>query len=329
MPVPVLICDDSSFARKQMARALPADWDAEVGFAGNGEEALAAIAEGKADLLFLDLNMPVMDGYGVLEAIRARDLPTLVIVVSGDIQPEAHARVMGLGAMEFIKKPVQPEEIGAILEKYGLRGKSVAPAAPVDVELDLWDGYRELANVAMGRAADLLARVLDAFVVMPIPNVNLLEMSELRMTLAHIDDGHSVSAVCQGFIGAGLSGEALLVFDEASLDAIATLMRHEETLSEPAQVELLMDTASILVGACLKGIADQLDIGFSQGHPMVLGRHVNVADLLARTAQRRDRILTIELGFAIEGHRISGNILLLLTQDSVESLDALLEYTVA
>ncbi|HEY9150158.1 MAG TPA: response regulator, partial [Gammaproteobacteria bacterium] len=93
MGTPVLICDDSSFARKQMARALPADWDIDISFAEHGREAIAAIAAGKADILFLDLNMPVMDGYEVLEAIRAGDLPTLVIVVSGDIQPEAHARV--------------------------------------------------------------------------------------------------------------------------------------------------------------------------------------------------------------------------------------------
>lgn len=329
MSLPVLICDDSSFARKQMARALPADWDAQLSFAGNGEEALEAIRAGKADLLFLDLNMPVMDGYAVLEAVRAQDLPTMVVVVSGDIQPEAHARVMALGALEFIKKPVRPEEIEAILDNYGLRGRPAAAApAPVEVELDVWDGYRELANVAMGRAADLLARVLDAFVVMPIPNVNLLEMSELRMALTQVGEGGQVSAVCQGFIGAGMAGEAMLLFDEASLTEIAALMRHDEALDEPAQVELLMDTASILIGACLKGIADQLDIGFSQGHPLVLGRHVKVDDLLARTARRRDNTLAIEMGFAIEGHRISGNILLLFTQDSVDSLSRLLEFTV-
>ncbi|MEH6826290.1 MAG: response regulator [Motiliproteus sp.] len=82
MSVPILICDDSGFARKQMARSLPESWDAEISFAADDVEAVAAILEGKADILFLDLNMPVMDGYQVLEAVRSQDLPTLVIVVS-------------------------------------------------------------------------------------------------------------------------------------------------------------------------------------------------------------------------------------------------------
>jgi CheY-like chemotaxis protein len=122
MSTPVVICDDSSFARKQMARALPQDWDVDVTFAGNGEEAVTAIKEGKADVLFLDLTMPILDGYGVLEAIRAEDLPTMVIVVSGDIQPEARDRVKSLGALDFIKKPVTTEKIQGILTDYGLVG---------------------------------------------------------------------------------------------------------------------------------------------------------------------------------------------------------------
>ena len=121
MSTPVVICDDSSFARKQMARALPKDWDIDLSFACNGQEAVAAIKEGKADILFLDLTMPVLDGYGVLEAIRASDLPTMVIVVSGDIQPEAREKVRKLGALEFIKKPVTTEQIQEILSAYGLK----------------------------------------------------------------------------------------------------------------------------------------------------------------------------------------------------------------
>jgi CheY-like chemotaxis protein len=85
MATPVVICDDSSFARKQIARALPAGWDVDITFAGGGREGIAAIQAGKGDILFLDLTMPELDGFAVLEYIRRHDLPTLPIVVSGDI----------------------------------------------------------------------------------------------------------------------------------------------------------------------------------------------------------------------------------------------------
>ena len=74
MTTPILICDDSSLARKQMARALPAGWDVEVTFAENGREGLEAIRAGKGEIVFLDLNMPEMGGLEVMQAVRFMDL---------------------------------------------------------------------------------------------------------------------------------------------------------------------------------------------------------------------------------------------------------------
>lgn len=120
MAIPLLICDDSSMARKQVAKALPPGWEVDITYAANGLEALEAIKAGKAEMLFLDLTMPEMDGFEVLEHIRKLDLNTVVIVISGDIQPVARDRVLALGALDFIKKPVSPEKIASTLEKFGL-----------------------------------------------------------------------------------------------------------------------------------------------------------------------------------------------------------------
>ena len=108
MAIPLLICDDSNMARKQVAKALPEGWDVSISYASNGLEALAAIRQGKGEMVFLDLTMPEMDGFGVLETIRNEDLKSVVIVISGDIQPVARDRVLQLGAIDFIKKARQP-----------------------------------------------------------------------------------------------------------------------------------------------------------------------------------------------------------------------------
>ena len=68
----------------------------------------------------LDQTMPELDGYQVLEAIKAEGLNAMVIVISGDIQPNAQARVTQLGAMDFIQKPVNPEKLAETLRKFGL-----------------------------------------------------------------------------------------------------------------------------------------------------------------------------------------------------------------
>ena len=121
MTIRVLICDDSSMARKQMARSLPKNWKADVTFAFDGRNGLEKLQETQSELLFLDLNMPEMDGYEVLQVIREQDLPVLTIVVSGDIQPEARERVRKLGAIDFIKKPTDTEHVARILRDYGQR----------------------------------------------------------------------------------------------------------------------------------------------------------------------------------------------------------------
>ncbi len=120
MPLPVLVVDDSAMARKMLIKALPPDWEVEISEAANGEEALRAYRAGKAAVMFLDLTMPVLDGYGVLETLRKEDLNSMVIVVSADIQPLAQQRVMSMGAIAFVKKPVNADTITAVLREYGV-----------------------------------------------------------------------------------------------------------------------------------------------------------------------------------------------------------------
>ena len=161
---------------------------------------------------------------------------------------------------------------------------------------------------------------------MPIPNVNTIEKNELRMALSYVDQASNVSAVCQGFIGSGIAGEALLIFDDSNFDDMADLMNYQDHMDDAVQLELLMDISSILISAFLKGIAEQLDIHFSQGHPNVLGRHIKVADLLKRNISRWDRTLAIETSFSFEGRDMNCELLFLFTEDSIEPLYKLIAY---
>ncbi len=378
MTTKLLICDDSNMARKQVARSLPDGWDVEISFAANGEEGIEAIKAGKGDVLLLDLNMPIMDGYQVLEAILAQDLPTLTIVISGDIQPEAHQRVTSLGALGFIQKPINKDILTKVLSSYGVFSndtptshqeheildntpicKAVLPeknsvvktvvkpaVTPIIVpqvasepepevdepeitlSADMRDCYQEIANVAMGRAGDLLARLLNVFVELPIPNVNFIEVSELRMALKDIENHESTSGICQGFISAGISGEALLILNDSSFKDVASLMNYQYDADMGTELELLMDLANVLIGACLKGVSEQLDIQFSQGHPEVLGQHRKISDLIANNASKWKKTLAIEISYSIENYPIKCDLLLLFTEKSMQTLNNKLAYLI-
>lgn len=187
MGVPVLICDDSGMARKQIARALPNQWDVELSFASNGEEGLAALHRLRPAVMFLDLTMPVLDGYEVLQALAQQPHETLVIVVSGDVQPAARQRVLELGAFEFIRKPIDRERLAAVLVQAGFTTSGLPRMAAAIGPLEPLDAYREVVNVAMGQAAALLARLLGVFVILPVPKVNLLESAELGAVLHAVE----------------------------------------------------------------------------------------------------------------------------------------------
>lgn len=323
----ILICDDSSFARKQIQRALPEDWEVEVEYASDGQEALQILRNQPCSVLFLDLNMPVMDGYAVLAALRQSSIAIRVVVVSGDIQPEAYQRVIELGALEFIRKPVDVAEIARVIHEHDLKSIPVDNVSSLP-SAEQFDAYREITNVAMGQAADLLARVLNRFVIMPIPNVSMIEYSELEMVLHQVSERDNVSAICQGFVGGGLAGEALLLFTEASYEDIAELTQYEDELDKTAEIELLMDLTNILIGACLKGIAEQFDIKLSLAHPKVLKYYDNGRELVHENNKWKST-LAIDMHIAIEGKNIQGNLLLLFTEDSVSRFDQLISYLAA
>lgn len=120
MATPILVVDDSVMSRKLVIKALPSEWEVEIHQAGNGREALDVYRSGKAHVMFLDLTMPVMDGYEVLETLKQEGLDAFVIVISADVQPKAQERVKELGAMAFLKKPVKTEEIKQVLKEYGI-----------------------------------------------------------------------------------------------------------------------------------------------------------------------------------------------------------------
>jgi len=120
MTTKVLVVDDSVVSRKMLIRSLPKEWDISVAQAVNGQDAVEKYHQGLADIMFLDLTMPVMDGYQVLETLQKEGLDTFVVVVTADIQPEAEERVKKLGAMAFVKKPVNMDKLVPILKEYGI-----------------------------------------------------------------------------------------------------------------------------------------------------------------------------------------------------------------
>jgi len=122
-PLRTLIVDDEPIARKVLREELTAFADVEVaGEAANGADALREIGRLKPDLIFLDLQMPGMGGFDVIQQLPEGALPVVVIVTAYD----QHAiRAFEAGALDYLLKPVSKERLEKALDRArALHGKS-------------------------------------------------------------------------------------------------------------------------------------------------------------------------------------------------------------
>lgn len=199
-------------------------------------------------------------------------------------------------------------------------------SAILNMSEDQRDALQELTNVAMGQAGDRLARLLDTFVVLSIPHINIMEPQDIAMTLQSIDTTDTISGVCQGFIGGGIAGEAILLYNDTSFLDLARLLQYDDELDEQAERELLMDTTNVLFGACIKGLAEQIDMDFSFGPPTVLGQHQKISEMFDPNTSVWRHALVTEINYKLEGYNVNCDLLILMTDESISRLMHKIDY---
>ena len=114
----VLLVDDDPDIRAMLAFTLD-DYGFTIREAGDGVQALHALAEHAPDVMVLDLMMPNIDGFGVLAEMRDRNLAptTRVLILSCKVDERDFVRGYELGADEYVTKPFDPDGLARVVEK--------------------------------------------------------------------------------------------------------------------------------------------------------------------------------------------------------------------
>ena len=114
-PIKVLIVDDEALARRIVRKMLQAHTDFEVvGECENGGEAVAALRSTLCDLMFLDVQMPEMDGFSVVGALAAEEMPHVIFVTAYD---QYAVRAFQVHALDYLLKPFDQERFAQALER--------------------------------------------------------------------------------------------------------------------------------------------------------------------------------------------------------------------
>jgi two-component system, LytTR family, response regulator len=174
MTLRVLIVDDEAAARRRIRRLLASeDAVTVVGECADGVSALAAIDTCKPDVAFLDVQMPELDGFGVVRSLTPAELPALVFVTAYD---RYALRAFDVQAIDYLLKPFTRERFRTALTRARDRVHERSKADRV---------ARLLAHLAATQryAARVAVRTGDRFVVVDWSDVDWIEAADNYVTL--------------------------------------------------------------------------------------------------------------------------------------------------
>lgn len=196
---------------------------------------------------------------------------------------------------------------------------------------DQRDALQEIANMAMGQAATRLAQLFDAFIELSVPRVRTVAVSEAAHALREatgIDE--PITVVRQGFRSA-IKGEALVICPGSSVKQLHALMgdAHAGLPKGPAAGnELIFDVASVLTGACVVSILEQLGCSPIFSPPGLLGTQISLEDVFRPGVLAWTVALLVEVNLALEDRTFRVHMVMLMTDASIHylggALDALL-----
>jgi two-component system LytT family response regulator len=191
----VLIVDDEPLAREGVRLHLAPHEEIEIiGECGSGEEAVRRIEADEPDLVFLDVQMPGLDGFGVLEAIGEAALPAVVFVTAYD---QFALRAFEAHALDYLLKPFEAERFDKALERVRaqLRARSTHT---------MEERLRALVASLSGRARFLermVARTGGRILILRVTDVDWIEAAAnyvrvhigakhylVRETMTHLED---------------------------------------------------------------------------------------------------------------------------------------------
>jgi len=115
MKIRCLIVDDEPLARERLRKLLQEQAEIEIaGECADGREAVRMIAEQAPDLVFLDVQMPELDGFGVLEAISGQRMPAIIFVTAHD---KFALRAFEVHALDYLLKPFDRQRFQTALRR--------------------------------------------------------------------------------------------------------------------------------------------------------------------------------------------------------------------
>jgi two-component system LytT family response regulator len=177
-PVRVLVVDDEPLARSGVRALLERDPEVQVvGEAADGRQAVDAIAAVRPDLVFLDVQMPEMDGFAVLREVGAERMPAVVFVTAYD---QFALRAFDVAAVDYLLKPFDDERFALAVDraKRSLRGADAGDLGRRLVDLLEARTAAEAGTPAQPYASRLMVKSASRTVFLRVEEIDWIEADD-------------------------------------------------------------------------------------------------------------------------------------------------------
>ncbi|HEX3126241.1 MAG TPA: LytTR family DNA-binding domain-containing protein [Thermoanaerobaculia bacterium] len=226
MPLSTLIVDDEPLAREGLRMLLAEDPDVSaVHEAKDGREAVAAIRRARPDLVFLDVQMPEMDGFSVVEEIGADVMPAVVFVTAHD---QYAIDAFEVNAIDYLLKPVTRERFAQALA----RAKARLPQSPIQPEPE---ASRQILSLLETLAAPrrqlkrLAVRTAGKTLFVDIGDVDWIEAAENYVRL-HVGRASHLVHVAMSTLEKSLDPETFLRIHRSILVNVGRIQELEPSV---------------------------------------------------------------------------------------------------
>jgi CheY-like chemotaxis protein len=309
----ILICDDSKVARKSLASCIDASFAGDIVFAENGHEAIEIIDTQSIDVVFLDITMPGMDGFEVLDVLRQRECRSKIVMVSGDIQEMAQERCFELGAYAFIQKPLVAEAALPLFNDLKLPFNRPASLLRAQFsKAQMFERFQETSNIALGAGAATISMLLKEFILLPVPTVGELSFSELTMMIQDTLTRENSCVAAQRFVGGGLHGEALVCIEGDSIGQVGERLGFSS--GSVSKDEVVVNLVNVLVSSFLVSLSEQLYLEFSLREPLRINDFSPDISMLSDN----EDVFTVEYTYDAEALDLFCSVLFMFDEESVD-----------
>lgn len=183
-----LIVDDEPLARVRMKNLLseyPEDIEI-IGEAGSGEEAIGKIKSLSPELIFLDIQMPDLNGFEVLESLDEEDIPLIVFTTAFD---DYALRAYEENTIDYLLKPIEDERLNLTIEKLRKQAKLQISADSALLDSFSWEKLKQLVVPGDDFLSRIQVRIGDRTILVNVDEIVRFQSDE-KYTMLYTETNH-------------------------------------------------------------------------------------------------------------------------------------------